>query len=145
MDLEGKASERSARVSETVGELASLQRTRSAGLRQLLTEQNAEMTGLERQRRAELATLDRERRAALDAIDRQIGTEASLFSKLAKHHNEAALLVAQKDLEPLHLATRAIEPVTPVPVHPGLKAAIAGLVGVLLGLTLAAGRELGSG
>lgn len=142
MEIEGRSSERHPRLTGFVGELATLQRARSSGLLQLLVDHNAEMANLRRERRAELATLRRERDAALKKINREIATEASLFSELAEHHKEAALQKAQKDLEPLHLATPAIEPIAPEPAYVGLKAAVAGLIGVLLGLTIAVGREL---
>jgi len=144
MEIEGRSLERLSRLNGFVGELATLQRARSSGLLQLLADHDAEMANLRRERRAELATLQREREAALRKINREIAAEASLFSELAEHHKEAALQKAQKDLQPLHLVTPAMEPIAPEPAHVGLKAAVAGLVGLLLGLTVAVGRELGT-
>jgi len=145
MDLEGETTAESSPVREVVGELASLQRARSASLAQLLTEQDAELKALERQRQAELSVLQRERETAVEKLDRQIQTETGLFSELAKHHNEAALLVAQKDLDPVHLATTATEPAAPIPPHVAFKSSLAGLIGLLLGLTVATLREIGAG
>lgn len=88
-----------------------------------------------------MAQIERERDIVLRQLTRNILQLKALEEELRADHNQAVLAKAQEEIEAVHLAARAVpvdEPESRLVLPKSLGAA---LIGALVGLVIAIGRE----
>jgi capsular polysaccharide biosynthesis protein len=140
-------------VGTFLASLERLQRERSSGLARLQAEgalaletlrrnRKLALDELLRQRALTVTQLHRERDAVLAAIDRDLAVGTSLFEELANSHNQATLARKEQTLVDVRLASAATPPEQPLRSRLLLQAVLGCLLGGLLGLMLAIGREV---
>ncbi len=128
-------------LAQLAAALASRQNERSTGLAQLQEERSLELVLLRRRRAQELEQIDEELAAALAPVQRSIHQLGALHQELVKNLNQAVLARAQEDIKTVYLAAPAVplakgESRGTLPV-----AAVAALIGGLLGLGAAVARD----
>lgn len=140
-ELWSMPTEQSELVAEFVRELGGLQAERSTSLSKLQADRSLGLTVLRRRQEQEMAQIERERDIVLRQLTRNILQLKALEEELRADHNQAVLAKAQEEIEAVHLAARAVpvdEPESRLVLPKSLGAA---LIGALVGLVIAIGRE----
>jgi uncharacterized protein involved in exopolysaccharide biosynthesis len=130
------------RIGEITEALETLQRKRETGLTQLREAERTRLSLLERERQRELSALLRERDDRLGEIDRSVELAYSVYRKLANQETEASLARALAGLDEVQFGLPAVPP--PLPEGKGviMKTVAAALLGLLLGIVVAAFRTV---
>jgi capsular polysaccharide biosynthesis protein len=118
-----------------------MDRERQAGLEQLRNKRAAALSDLTLDRERYLSALKMERDSRLGQLDRVVNQEKDLNTELAKNFNQALLAKAQQSSEEVRVGSPAVPPERPQSRGIALMALMAGFVGMLGGMFIAAIRE----
>jgi len=136
-DLNGIAGERLASVSKTLSEMEKIQRERSVGLAALQGDTSLVIRSLRRQRNIALRALARERAEAAARLERNLKQLRDLEGQLAGRLNSAIFAGLLEQASLVSLVSPAAPRQVALPRRRTTAAAIASLLGAMLGLTIA--------
>ena len=140
--LSAEIKERDASIRRDNIALSQLERERQVGLEKLRTERGQQANILMRQTIQEMNALERERDQRLEQLRRDLVNQNELYTELAKNYNQAILVKAQQDVEDVRIGVPAVAVNDPEPRGTVMKSLIALVCGGLVGVCIAAVRDV---
>jgi|GEM_PF-1389497 len=128
-------------LTEDEAGLNQIRSERETGLDTLRQTRAAVESAFATRRETELSSIDRESTHLFTQLDRQIEQERSFFEELAGKYNETLLAKGQERIEAIRMAAPAVLPRRPLSAGHGSSAALGLLLGGLVGLVVAVGRD----
>ena len=126
---------------DDMAELGALQQSREAGHARLTAEVAAELAAAELTRDRLLKEHEDETARVLKQMRRDVDQRLELFKEMTISYNQAVIAKAQQDLEEIRLGAAAVPPDRALSRRLLIKAALAGIFGMLIGVVIALVRD----